>query len=276
MVKNWRRLGLIVAAALMLSSISPVEAAMVTARTALPANTGEVMSACYCTSYSPQSRTLGRDESSALAQIQESQKSGLQTDATSCQDNDCEAPGKTTGPTRQKALRIISIPVSQTAFDHRWSRVRTAPPSNLMRAELARAGVYDGMAPKDILRLVNEHVNRDMTYVSDGSSYARQDYWAKPTETLAKRAGDCEDLAILKMHLLRAAGYPADKIRFVLARDLAANQDHAFLVVFTPAGSRVLDNTVDRVFSVTEAVALRPIMSFSENNRWIHAIRNDT
>jgi predicted transglutaminase-like cysteine proteinase len=144
-----------------------------------------------------------------------------------------------------------------------------------MRAELEEAGVREGMGNREILRLVNEHVNRKVAYSPDDRSYSQRDFWAKPSETISKQAGDCEDFAILKMHLLLAAGYKADQIRFVLARDLGANQDHAFLVVFTPNGSQVLDNNIDRVYSVKEAVDIRPIMSFSENNRWVHGIRDE-
>lgn len=208
-------------------------------------------------------------EPSALEKMRLSQRSDENSQGLEC------LPADTTRSARQKALSITSILVRQTAYDHLWNRVRGAPSPALMQSELQQAGVSAGMSEKEILRLVNTHVNQKVAYKPDDRSYGRRDYWAKPSETLAKQTGDCEDYAVLKMHILRASGYPADKMRVVLARDLAANQDHAFLVVFTPTGSQVLDNNIDRVYSVKEAVALRPIMSFSEGNRWVHGIRDE-
>lgn len=40
----------------------------------------------------------------------------------------------------------------------------------------------------------------------------RLDYWSSPDETVAKRAGDCEDFAILKMASLLQTGIPQEKM----------------------------------------------------------------
>lgn len=234
----------------------------------------QILHSRACTVQSAQAPASENGEPSAFVQILQSQLQGEQAYRPPCPDDALNTPAETAPSTRPKALSITSIPVSQTAFDDHWSRVRSAPSPALMQSELDQAGVHEGMSKRDMLRRINAHVNREVAYISDDIHYGRRDFWAKPSETISKRAGDCEDFAILKMHLLRAAGYPADKIRLVLGRDLAANQDHAFLVVFTPTGSKVLDNNIDRVYSVKEAVALRPILSFSEGSRWVHGIRD--
>jgi transglutaminase-like putative cysteine protease len=56
-------------------------------------------------------------------------------------------------------------------------------------------------------------VQNNITYVSDEIQYHSGDYWAKPTETLKSREGDCEDGAFLIHSMLLAAGVPADRIR---------------------------------------------------------------
>lgn len=273
--RNWLRGWLLLPTCLMASHFAQAQASTTPAAPMVFTEANDRLGSRNCPKDSLHPAISEREDPSAFARIRQFQHNGSPPDAPICQQSSPSETARTAGATRQKALRITSIPVSQTAFDNHWSRVRAAPPSALMRSELNQAGVHGGMAKRDVLRSVNEYVNRVVTYISDDQSYGRRDFWAKPSETISKRTGDCEDFAILKLHLLQAAGYPADKIRLVLARDLAANRDHAFLVVFTPAGSKVLDNATDRVYSVKEAVALRPIMSFSEGNRWVHAIRED-
>lgn len=177
-------------------------------------------------------------------------------------------------PDLRDAMGTRPIPVRQTAFDDRWQRVRVAPPLGTMRAQLQQAGVVDGMAMDEIFLRVNRYVNRIIAYRADTQTYGQRDYWATAAETLAKMAGDCEDYAILKMHMLRAAGVRGDKMRLMLLRDLAGNADHAFLVVSAPNGDKVLDNNIDRVYAAKDAVAVRPVLSFSEDRRWVHAIRD--
>lgn len=170
------------------------------------------------------------------------------------------------------ASRLVAV--HRTSFDAEWNRVRRAPPLALMRQALAKAGVTDGMGQDEILARVNRWVNDQIAYESDDRLYGQRDHWATADQTLAQLKGDCEDYAILKMQMLRAAGIRPDRIKFTLLRDLAANRDHAFLVVTGTSGDKVLDNNINRVYGVHEAVAVRPILSFSEDRSWVHAFQN--
>src|SRR3546814_11844628 len=75
------------------------------------------------------------------------------------------------------------------------------------------------------------------------------------------------------MQMLRAAGVEPERMKLVLLRDLAANADHAFLLVDTDAGKLVLDNVTDRLYDGSRPNAVRPVLSFSGNRRWIPAYR---
>lgn len=165
------------------------------------------------------------------------------------------------------------IAVQRTRFDDRWNRVRQAPPASLMHAQLARAEVHSGLGERDKLQRVNAFVNAQIAYVADDRNYGQRDLWATAGQTIARGKGDCEDFAILKMHMLRAAGVDPKRMKLVLLRDLAANADHAFLLVDTAEGKLVLDNLTDRLYDGHRAQAVRPVLSFSENRRWVHAYR---
>lgn len=170
-------------------------------------------------------------------------------------------------------LGTRAIPVKRTRFDSRWDHVRRAAPAGLMQSKLRSANASSALAEPDLLARVNQWVNREIAYVNDDRNYRQRDFWATAEQTIARGKGDCEDFAILKMQMLRAAGVDADRMKLVLLRDLAANADHAFLLVQTDAGKVVLDNVTDRLYDGSRANAVRPVLSFSENRRWVHAYR---
>lgn len=170
-------------------------------------------------------------------------------------------------------LGTRAIPVKRTRFDDRWDHVRRAAPAGLMQAKLHRANVSSGLNERELLARVNQWVNREIAYVGDDRNYRQRDFWATAEQTIARGSGDCEDFAILKMQMLRAAGIDADRMKLVLLRDLAANADHAFLLVQTGAGKLVLDNVTDGLYDGSRSNSVRPVLSFSENRRWVHAYR---
>ena len=67
-------------------------------------------------------------------------------------------------------------------------------------------------------------------YVDDRVLYGEADYWATAGETLRRREGDCEDIAIVKMQLLAAHGVRREDMSLVIARDQVRGADHALLV----------------------------------------------
>src|SRR3546814_4955311 len=75
------------------------------------------------------------------------------------------------------------------------------------------------------------------------------------------------------MRMRGAAGVEPGRRKLVLLRDLAANADQACLLVDTDAGKLVLDNVTDRLYDGSRPNAVRPVLSFSGNRRWIHAYR---
>ncbi|AJA11529.1 periplasmic protein-like protein [Sphingopyxis fribergensis] len=170
-------------------------------------------------------------------------------------------------------LGTRAILVKRTRFDTRWDHVRRAAPAALMQSKLRSANASSGLAEQDLLARVNQWVNREIAYVNDDRNYRQRDFWATAEQTLGRGSGDCEDFAILKMQMLRAAGVDAERMKLVLLRDLAANADHAFLLVQTDAGKVVLDNVTDRLYDGSRANSVRPVLSFSENRRWVHAYR---
>lgn len=160
------------------------------------------------------------------------------------------------------------VAISRTMFDDRWERVSHAAMSS--RA-LNRLGVNS--AGEDFtsrLAAINAWANTHIRYEEDQAAYGQADYWASSKETLRRRAGDCEDIAILKYQMLAAAGVPRASMYLTIARDLARRADHALLIVRDGARYWMLDNATNALVDAGTAEDYRPIFSFSEERKWIH------
>ncbi|HRZ78172.1 MAG TPA: transglutaminase-like cysteine peptidase, partial [Bacteroidales bacterium] len=81
-------------------------------------------------------------------------------------------------------------------------------------------------------------------FVSDAELYGVADYWATPTEFIARGAGDCEDFAIAKYATLKAMGMDVAKLRITYVKSLTLDQAHMVLAYYpTPdAEPLILDN----------------------------------
>lgn len=171
-----------------------------------------------------------------------------------------------TAPDEFLASRRLTV--SRTAFDAQWSRISR---STLGGRSLQSLGILDdGKTLVGRLQAVNVWANTRIRYAEDQVLYGKADYWADPALTLRRGAGDCEDIAILKMQLLAAAGVPRTDMFLTIARDLARRADHAVLVVRDGTRFWLLDNATNALVDAAAAQDYRPIFSFSQNGKWLH------
>jgi predicted transglutaminase-like cysteine proteinase len=167
-------------------------------------------------------------------------------------------------------LGAMSVVIKHTPFDLEWAAVSAKQGSRKMQRALAATGARNSGDQAAQVEAINRWVNRKIEYGEDRDVYGRPDYWAPASETLRRGIGDCEDFAIAKMELLSALGISRDKMRLVVARDLVRNADHAVLVVSLVDGAVMLDNATDHLLDARLPNDYRPIMSFSQNAKWVH------
>ena len=167
-------------------------------------------------------------------------------------------------------LGTMSVAIKHSPFDRNWAAVSARQGSRRMQAALAATGAQNAQDQAAQVEAINRWVNRHIEFGEDRDVYGRADYWAPAAETLRRGIGDCEDFAIAKMELLSALGIARDKMRLVIARDLVRNADHAVLVVTLAEGAVMLDNMTDRLLDARLPNDYRPIMSFSQNAKWVH------
>jgi len=159
------------------------------------------------------------------------------------------------------------LAVSRTSFDRDWQRVSRDHISARRYRKLIGNASSDHLST---LASVNSWVNQTIAFTEDRDLFSRSDFWAGAATTLRLRRGDCEDIALTKMGLLAAAGIPREDMILTIARDLVRNADHAVLVVRVEGRYYMLDNASDEVFDASGSHDYRPILSFGNDQAWLH------
>ena len=166
-----------------------------------------------------------------------------------------------------------------------WTRVIARAQHELATATtVCPPGLWDGCEPEEWrdalqamagmgLRQKLEYANAAMNrhaYVPSLVNWGTSNYWETPFEFL-RRNGQCQDYAIAKFLLLRAAGVPNDRMRLVVVRDTISRLDHAVLVVAVDGEALVLDNQAATVLPVEAVRRYIPYYSINESAWWQHA-----
>jgi predicted transglutaminase-like cysteine proteinase len=158
------------------------------------------------------------------------------------------------------------VALGRTQFDRQWRKVsRERVGGRAVRRALAEVAKKD-----DRIAAINAYVNRTITYTEDRDLFGKADFWAGAHRTMALGKGDCEDIAITKMHLLLASGFRREDLVLTLARDTVRRADHALLMVRRDTGWVMLDNGTDTVLDGRPAYGYRPVLSLGSKGAWLH------
>jgi predicted transglutaminase-like cysteine proteinase len=166
-----------------------------------------------------------------------------------------------------------AIPVGGAALSWRWREAADAPlPRSARWTREVRAIAKLPLAER--VEQANAWVNHALQFASDAQVYGEADHWAGAREALSHGRGDCEDFAVTKLQLLRAAGLPADHLYLVVVRDLVRRSDHAVLAVRLGDRFVVLDNGADAVLEAAQVRDYQPVITFSASGSWVHGFRD--
>ena len=164
----------------------------------------------------------------------------------------------------------VALRVAATPLDRRWQAVADRP----AEPEAARwAAALANGSEAERIETVNRFVNARIAFVDDSVQFGRPDVWQSAAEALGRGRGDCEDYAIAKLQLLRAAGFAASDLYLVVLKDLVRRSDHAVLAVRSDGRLWILDNGTDRVVDSADIVDYRPIFTYAAGKSWTHGYR---
>ena len=178
------------------------------------------------------------------------------------------SPGAASG--RPDVFGSVALAVGRTSLDRRWRKVARRPVGG---AHASYAASLRGRSELARVEAVNRYVNLRVRFVDDSRQYGRDDLWSAASETLRRGRGDCEDYAIAKLQMLRAAGFADRDLYLVVAKDLVRRSDHALLVVRAGGRMLVLDNGTDAILNADDAGDYRPVLTFAANGAWTHGYR---
>jgi len=123
---------------------------------------------------------------------------------------------------------------------------------------------------RDRLARANSFVNNAIRFRSDISATGQRDSWITPTELFRTGRGDCEDFALAKYWLLRAAGVPEEDMYIMVVSDLIARADHAYLAVRVGNGFVLLDSRSDAVQSPNQVDDITPLITVGARGAYLH------
>jgi len=125
-----------------------------------------------------------------------------------------------------------------------------------------------GLDRKAQLKAVNDFFNR-WPYKQDWELYGRREYWATPSEFMA-RSGYCEDYAIAKYFALRQLGWSKEDMRIVILMDRIRAIGHAVLAVYMDDRTLILDSLSNLILPHDRYKHYLPQYSMNETTRWAH------
>lgn len=173
---------------------------------------------------------------------------------------------------RPDVFNSVALSLRSSPLDRRWRTVATARASGNAAAFAVSLRDRDAL---DQVDLVNRYVNARVRFVDDSVQFGSPDRWLAASETLVRGRGDCEDFAIAKRAMLRAAGFADRDLYLVVLKDLSRRSDHAVLVVRVAGRFLVLDNGTDRIVDSASVQDYRPILTFTENSVYTHGYRRE-
>ena len=171
---------------------------------------------------------------------------------------------------RPNVFNSVALAVGRSPLDARWNHVANAGVSGTPGA-FAASLRSRGVIAK--LEAVNSYVNARVRFVDDRVQFGVTDRWLTASETLVRGRGDCEDFAIAKRALLRAAGVADKDLYLVVLKDLTRRADHAVLVVRAAGRFLVLDNGTDRIVDSSDLFDYKPVLTFTAGKTYTHGYR---
>jgi predicted transglutaminase-like cysteine proteinase len=171
---------------------------------------------------------------------------------------------------RPDVFGSVALRVGHTPLDPRWHAVEHKAVTG---SAVRFAQSFKGAAPLKQLEAVNWYVNRRVQFEDDSRRFGRGDVWSSADETLPSGRGDCEDFAIAKMQMLRAAGFSSRDLYLVILRDTVRRADHAVLLARASGRMVVLDNGTDELLDTDRVSDYRPILTFASYGEWTHGYR---
>ena len=173
-------------------------------------------------------------------------------------------------PISPDVFGTVALMAGVTIYDARWRRVSAA--DQMDPRVLAIAATANGLDPLGKLAKIQSEIARRIVWRRDLDGYHIADYWAEAGETLSRGFGDAEDIAILKIQALKAAGFDPRDLYISVGKDKSRGFDTLLLA---RAGGRfyVLDDRATMPLTPEQHGRFEPIITLGQKTSWLHGRR---
>lgn len=174
-------------------------------------------------------------------------------------------------PAAPNIFGTAALNAGVTMYDARFRRVAAADRTDSRVLEIAEQ--LKGLGPVEQLYAVKAEVERRVRFATDLDAIGVFDLWGNAGETLARGVGDDEDIAIVQMQALKAAGFDPADLYISIGRHKVRGA-HIVLVARTPQGFYMLDQAETApVLAVTTRSRFVPQLTVGQGRSWIHGYR---
>lgn len=163
-----------------------------------------------------------------------------------------------------------AIGAGVTFYDARFRRVAHTDRTHPLVRQIAES--LNGLDPEHQLREVHRQVLQRVRWAHDLDTMRVADLWANAGETLERGAGDSEDIAIVSMQVLKAAGWDPRNLYISIGRERKVGT-HIVLLARAPSGFYILDDRANRAMTPEEHARFTPILTLTEGKSWLHGRR---
>lgn len=180
-------------------------------------------------------------------------------------------PQQGVAPVSPDVFGTAAIGAGVTYYDARFRRVASADRSHPLVQQMA-AGLA-GLTPEQQLQAVHSQVRAKVNWAHDLDTMKVADLWANAGETLERGAGDSEDIAVVQMQVLKAAGWSPRDLYISIGREKGIGA-HIVLLARTPSGNfYVLDDRTGGPLTPQQHARFTPILTLGEGKSWVHGRR---
>jgi len=173
-------------------------------------------------------------------------------------------------PSSPNVFGTVALNAGVTFYDARFRRVSSTDNRDPMVLQLAAAA--SGLDPVGKLQMVQQEVSQRVRWMHDIDNMGVGDFWANAGETLKRGTGDSEDIAIVKMQVLKAAGFDPKDLYISIGRHNVRGA-HVVLLARTAGGFYILDDQQQNIASASESNRFTPIMTLGQGMSWVHGRR---
>ena len=114
-----------------------------------------------------------------------------------------------------------------------------------------------------------QYIAEAIPFVVDGPNDL-YDYWQVPAETIERRAGDCEDLAILCMDFFLCKGMPEEDVELCLG--FCRGHGHAWIslggIQFEPRDGRVINHYIAPWYVLIRKCTVKEVQVIVGRDGW--------